>query len=50
MGGLVSRFFPSAIDFKKDFDDVIMEVNIDKEKLTKENFIDEIFAAIWDNK
>lgn len=48
MGSAISAFF-SSIDFKKDFDEALIGVEIDKGKLTKENFADSIFAAIWDN-
>lgn len=46
MGG----FFSKSIDFTKDFDLAINKVNIiiDKKKLTKENFVDTIFLAIFD--
>jgi hypothetical protein len=52
MGGFFSKrsgFFSKSIDFTKDFDLAINEVKIiiDKKKLTKENFVDTIFLAIF---
>lgn len=38
----------SKIDFTKDFDDAILDLNIDKSKLTKENFVDKIYLTIDD--
>jgi hypothetical protein len=38
----------SGIDFTKDFDDAILDLKVDKTKLTNENFSDTIFLAIDD--
>ena len=50
MGSLFSKVSNkfSKIDFKKDFDDVILDLNIDKNELTKENFVDKIYFTIDD--
>jgi hypothetical protein len=39
----------SGIDFTKDFDDAILDLKVDKTKLTKDNFSDTIYITI-DNK
>jgi hypothetical protein len=38
----------SGIDFTEDFDDAILDLKVDKTKLTNENFSDTIFLAIDD--
>jgi hypothetical protein len=45
----MGSWFSSAIDLEKDFDEALIGVEIDKKKLTEKNFVDNIFAAIWDN-
>lgn len=37
----------SGIDFTKDFDDAILDLKVDKTKLTKDNFSDTIYITIF---
>ena len=38
----------SGIDFTKDFDDAILDLKVDKTKLTNKNFSDTIYITIYD--
>ena len=50
MGNWFSWLSSNSTNFEKDFDDIIKGLEINKETLTKENIIDKVFEAIWDDK